>query len=96
MAELTTTLPEQLFSVLQQGSFLLLNTLDCDTGSPAVNAISWVYAVNRGTIRFAVDQRSRIVDNVRRSPQVSLSYMGMGSVHAISGTARIKKSLGSM
>lgn len=89
MAELITALPEQLFTVLQREKFLLLNTLDVETGAPGVHAISWIYAKDPATLRFAVDARSRIVSNLQRHPRVSLSFIGAGSVHAIYGTARI-------
>jgi hypothetical protein len=87
MAELVTALPEQLFAALQKEKFLLLTTVDFESGAPAVNAISWVYAKDPGTIRFAIDQRSRIVTNIQKQPLVTLSYIGSGSVHAISGNA---------
>lgn len=88
MAELVTTLPEQLFSVLQKEKFLLLSTVDYETGAPSVNAISWVYAKDPNTIRFAVDQRSRIVTSIQHQPLVNLTYIGSGSVHAITGSAK--------
>jgi hypothetical protein len=88
MAELITTLPEQLFSVLQREKFLLLSTIDFESGAPSMNAISWVYAKDPSTIRFAVDQRSRIVSNLQHQSLVNLTYIGSGSVHAITGTAK--------
>ncbi|MCD1261532.1 pyridoxamine 5'-phosphate oxidase family protein [Paenibacillus athensensis] len=89
MAELITALPEQLFSVLQKEKFMLLNTLDATTGAPSVHAISWVYAKDPSTLRFAVDARSRIVSNLQQFASVSLSYIGAGSVHVVSGRARM-------
>ncbi|MBP1992819.1 pyridoxamine 5'-phosphate oxidase family protein [Paenibacillus eucommiae] len=89
MAELITELSNPLFAVLQKEKFLLLSTLDYETGAPCVNAISWVYAKDSKTIRFAVDQRSRIAANLLANHQVTLSFIGAGSVHAISGTANI-------
>jgi hypothetical protein len=89
MAELVTALPEPLFSVLQREKFLLLNTLDYETGAPSVHAISWVYAKDPATIRFAIDQSSRILTNLTSNPLTSLSFIGAGSVYAIYGTARV-------
>ncbi|MFD0692775.1 hypothetical protein ACFQZT_01580 [Paenibacillus sp. GCM10027628] len=66
MAELITALPEQLYSVLQREKFLLLSTLDVETGAPNVHAISWIYAKDLATLRFAVDARSRIVSNLQK------------------------------
>jgi hypothetical protein len=89
MAELFTSLPEPLFSVLQREKFLLLNTLDFETGAPSVHAVSWVYAKDQATIRFAIDQRSRIMTNILENPLVTLSFIGAGSVYAIYGSARV-------
>lgn len=41
------------------------------------------------SIRFAVDQRSRIVENIRRNPGVVLTIMANGSVFSISGAGEI-------
>ncbi|NHN30907.1 pyridoxamine 5'-phosphate oxidase family protein [Paenibacillus agricola] len=89
MAETITALPEPLFAALQQDSFALLSTIDFETGAPSMNAISWLYATELGTVRFAVDQRSRILNNLKSNPLLSLTYVGVGSVHAIYGSARI-------
>jgi hypothetical protein len=89
MAETITALPEPLFAALQKESFALLSTIDFETGAPCMNAISWLYAADPGTVRFAVDQRSRIVSNLKNNPLVNLTYVGVGSVHAIYGNARI-------
>lgn len=88
MAETLTALPEQLFAILQKESFALLSTIDHESGAPTMNAISWLYAKDDTTIRFAVDQRSRIVTNVSKNPLVNLTFIGAGSVHAIYGSAR--------
>jgi hypothetical protein len=87
LSEPLTALPLPLFTSMQSDLFLVLNTIDHETHAPSVNAISWVYANNPETIRFAIDSRSRIVLNIRQHQQVSLTYIGHGTVYAISGTA---------
>jgi hypothetical protein len=89
MSELNTALPEPLFSFLQREKLLLLNTLDHETGAPSVHALSWVYAKDTQTIRFAVDQSSRILTNIASNPLTALSFIGAGSVFAIYGSARV-------
>lgn len=89
MAETVTALNEQLFSILQKEAFVILNTTDAETGAPAVNAISWVYAKDPGTIRFAVDGRSRIIANVKANPHAAVSLFAAGSFHAVYGEARL-------
>jgi hypothetical protein len=86
MAETIKALSDALFSKLQKESFVLLSTNDAETGAPNINAISWVYAVTPERIRFALDQRSRIVRNLKANASAILTYIGNGSVHAIYGT----------
>lgn len=89
MAELLTALPETLFEELQKEKFVLLATVDAETNSPQMNAISWVYAVSPTRIRFAVDKRSRIIANLQANRFVSLSFFGSGSFHTATGNAVI-------
>lgn len=89
MAETIPALSEQLFSRLQKENLVLLATIDAETGSPSVSAISWVYAVSPTQVRFAIDQRSRIVANVKSHPQVTLTVFGEGTVNALYGTASV-------
>ncbi len=92
MSDLTESLialPMPLFSSMQSELFLVLHTIDCETGAPSVNAISWVYAKEPAKIRFAVDARSRILTNIRQHDQASFTYIGQGTVYAISGKAKV-------
>lgn len=89
MAETVTALNEQLLEILQKETFVILNTVDAETGAPAVNAISWVYAKDEGTIRFAVDGRSRIIANVKANLKVAVSLFAAGTFHAVYGDARL-------
>lgn len=93
MAEPLKQLSDELFPLLQKERFLLLSTLDAETGGPNVSAISWTYAPNPETIRFAVDNRSRILNNIRAHNQVVLTLFGAGSVYAVSGMANIQTEL---
>ena len=51
---------------------MLLSTIDFETGGPNVSAISWVFAKDKHTILFAVDNRSRIVQNIQSNQKLSL------------------------
>lgn len=88
MAETMRVLSEPLYAALQKEPFVLLSTTDFETGSPSMNAVSWLYAKDPGTLRFAVDQRSRIVTNLKKHELVNVTYIGQGSVHAIYGQTR--------
>jgi predicted pyridoxine 5'-phosphate oxidase superfamily flavin-nucleotide-binding protein len=90
MAETVShSLNEQLLPLLQKERFVLLSTIDKDTGAPNVSAISWVYAPNESKVRFAVDQRSRILENINQNSKVILSVIGSGSVFSIAGDASV-------
>jgi hypothetical protein len=89
MAEPVTALSEQLMNHFSEEKLALLSTIDAETGVPSQNAISWVHAVSDGKIRFAVDQRSRIVTNVKNNPLASISVFAGGSIYAISGRVHV-------
>jgi hypothetical protein len=91
MSEIVTVLSPKLISQLQQESLVLLSTIDSEFGGPVTNAISWVYAPDEKTVRFAVDGRSRIVANVRANGLANVSLFADGSVHAVYGKARVVK-----
>lgn len=89
MTETDRHLSEPLLSALREESLVLLSTIDYETGAPNVSAISWVYAMDSETIRFAVDRRSRIVPNIQGQGAVVMTLLTNGTVNAISGNARI-------
>jgi nitroimidazol reductase NimA-like FMN-containing flavoprotein (pyridoxamine 5'-phosphate oxidase superfamily) len=90
MAEtVANSLNEQLFPLLQKERFVLLSTIDKDTGAPNVSAVSWVFAPNQSTVVFAVDNRSRMVANINQNAKVTLTLIGAGSVFSIAGEAKI-------
>jgi hypothetical protein len=84
----STLLPE-LFDVLQKEHYVLIATIDHEYGGPNVNAISWVYAKNDKTVLFALDQRSRILSNIKADNQVIITLITNGSTYSISGKAKV-------
>lgn len=89
MAEVLTSLPETMFDQLQHENFVLLHTVDAESGGPTSSAISWIYAVDRGKLRFALDGRSRLIANLQANPEISITLFGGGSVHAVYGRASV-------
>ncbi|CAH1213933.1 hypothetical protein PAECIP111893_03738 [Paenibacillus plantiphilus] len=89
MTEPVTTLSEDLFSQLQKESFVLLHTTDVDSSSPTSSAISWVYAPNDSTLRFAIDGRSRLSANMSAHAGVSVTVFAPGTVQTIYGRAKL-------
>ncbi len=89
MSEAVTQLTETLFNQLQSETFALLATVDAETNGPTSTAISWLYASNPGTLRFAVDHRSRLVHNILNNPKVTLTIFGGEKVYAVNGAAKV-------
>ncbi|KIL34630.1 hypothetical protein SD71_18520 [Cohnella kolymensis] len=89
MAETITALTETLYNQLQKENFVLLHTVDAETGGPTSSAISWIYAADAVRLRFALDGRSRLVANLKANPEVSVTLFAAGSVHVVYGKARI-------
>lgn len=91
MSEAVAQLNETLLSMLQSETFVLLNTVDAESGGPTSTAISWIYAVSPSTVRLAVDHRSRLVNNMKVNPLVTVTVFGEGTVYAINGNAVVKQ-----
>jgi len=89
MSEVVTVLSPELISHLQQETLVLLSTIDAENGGPVTSAISWVYAPNERTVRFAIDRRSRLVANVKANERVNVTLFAQGTVQAIYGKARV-------
>ncbi|WP_438351643.1 pyridoxamine 5'-phosphate oxidase family protein [Paenibacillus sp. FA6] len=89
MSESVTQMTDTLLSQLKSETFVLLNTIDVETGGPTSSAISWIYALNASTLRLAIDHRSRLVENIRNNPLVTITVFADGKVHAINGRASI-------
>ncbi|HHY73898.1 MAG TPA: hypothetical protein GX497_11930 [Bacillus bacterium] len=84
-------LTDDLFPILQKERFATIATIDFETKGPNVNAISWAYAPNEHTIYFAVDNRSRIVENIKNNQKVVLTTIANGTTYSISGDAQVKE-----
>lgn len=80
---------QPLIDYLQKERLVLLATIDHETGAPNVSAISWVYAKNETTVLFSVDNRSRIVQNIKQNGKIVLNLMANESTYSISGDAKI-------
>ncbi|MCM3160350.1 pyridoxamine 5'-phosphate oxidase family protein [Metabacillus litoralis] len=81
---------EPLFNALQQERYVTLATIDYETGSPNISAISWVFAPETNRIFLAIDQRSRIIDNIKKHPAVVLNLIANESTYSINGNAHLK------
>lgn len=89
--EVEQKLIEPLFKELQKERFVTIATVDFETGGPNVSAISWVLAKDDQTIYFAVDLRSRIIQNLNRNHQAVINLIANESTYSIQGEASIKQ-----
>ncbi|PLS06411.1 pyridoxamine 5'-phosphate oxidase family protein [Neobacillus cucumis] len=82
---------QPLFDELQKERFVTLATVDYETGGPNVSAISWVLAKDESTIYFAVDNRSRILENINKNNKVVINLIANESTYSIQGEASLKE-----
>ncbi|MFK9092281.1 pyridoxamine 5'-phosphate oxidase family protein [Bacillus salipaludis] len=80
-----------LYDEMQKERFVTLATVDHETGGPNVSAISWVLAKDDSTIYFAVDNRSRILENMNKNNKVVINLIANESTYSIQGEARVKE-----
>ncbi len=80
-----------LYDELQKERFVTLATVDYETGGPNVSAISWILAIDEKTIYFAVDNKSRIIQNIRNNNKVVINLIANESTYSIQGEASLKE-----
>lgn len=80
-----------LFDELQKERFVTIATIDHETGGPNISAISWLLAKDESTIYFAVDNRSRIVQNIKGKSEVAINVIANETTYAINGNADVKQ-----
>lgn len=76
---------------LQKERFVTLATIDHESAGPNVSAISWLLAKDDQTIYFAVDNRSRIIANIKNNDKAVINLIANESTYSISGTASVLK-----
>jgi uncharacterized pyridoxamine 5'-phosphate oxidase family protein len=82
---------QPLFEELQKERFVTIATVDHESGAPSVSAISWVLAKDEKTIYFAVDNRSRIIQNIQHNNLTVINLIANESTYSIQGTAAVKQ-----
>jgi uncharacterized pyridoxamine 5'-phosphate oxidase family protein len=80
-----------LFDEMQKERFVTLATVDHETSGPNVSAISWVLAKDEETVYFSVDNRSRIIENIKSNNKAVINLIANESTYSISGTASVKQ-----
>ncbi len=80
-----------LYDVMQKERFVTVATIDHETSGPNVSAISWVLAKDDSTIYFAVDNRSRIIENINKNNKIVINLIANESTYSIQGEAILKE-----
>ncbi|KIL44750.1 pyridoxamine 5'-phosphate oxidase family protein [Jeotgalibacillus soli] len=78
------------YEELLHEQFVLLSTIDFETGGSNVSAISWVHSKDEKIILLAVDYRSRIIKNIKKQPLATLTIITHEMTFSISGTAKAR------
>lgn len=81
---------EPLLKELQKECLVTLATIDYETGGPNTSTISWIYAKDDKTIRFAVESRSRIVENIQKNRLIAIHLIANESAYSITGEATVR------
>jgi len=81
-------LTDELVSYLQGERIVTVSSIDAENGSPNVLCISWMIAKDNGTLRLAIDGRSKFLQNIEKDNRVTVTVFGLGSAYAIVGQAR--------
>lgn len=80
-----------IYDELQKERFVTIATIDFESGGPNVSAVSWILAKDDNTIYFAVDNRSRIIQNINQNDQLVINLIANESTYSISGSATVKQ-----
>ncbi|WP_257350600.1 pyridoxamine 5'-phosphate oxidase family protein [Pseudalkalibacillus decolorationis] len=86
-----TLLNDSLFKLLQKECFVIVSTSDPNENTPYVNAISWVYAPDVETILFAVDTKSKAVQNIKDNKQIAITLFADETTSIINGNATVHR-----
>jgi hypothetical protein len=84
-----TILTAEQMALINSDTLILLSTMDKETATPSISAISWVKAVSEDRVRFSVTNKSRIIANIKENPRITLCMIGLETVYSIVGTCSI-------
>lgn len=90
MSKVLTELTPEMVEALQGKSIVLLNVVEKESGGIYSTALSWVFAVNATTIRFAIDAKSDFIKIIEQDPAVLMNFVAQESVFSVTGKASVK------
>lgn len=89
-AKVETQLTAEMVNYLQGNTVVFLSAVEPESRNIYTTALSWVYAVDEKTIRFAIDSKSDFIAIIDQDPRVVLNFIGLESSFSISGEAKVK------
>lgn len=89
MIKTSEALAEDMISLLQGKSLVTMQLYDSNEKKVISSALSWLYAMDAHTIRFAIDSKSYLLSLIEQDPSITLNVIGLESVYSISGEAQI-------
>ncbi|MED0716099.1 hypothetical protein, partial [Aeribacillus composti] len=90
MKGLESTSTHEIEDLLQGQTLVFCHVYSKSLGKILSSALSWVFAIDSKTIRFAVDCKSKIVEAVSDQSEVTLCFIGNESVYSLSGCSNVK------
>jgi hypothetical protein len=90
MKTVESALSQEMEDLLQGQTLVFCHTYSKSLGKVIATALSWVFAIDSKTVRFAVDCKSKIVEAVNDDSEITLSFIEHESVYSISGPARVR------
>ena len=90
MKTVETNLSQEMEELLQGQTLVLCHTYSKSLGKVISTALSWVFAIDSKTVRFALDFKSKIVEAVNDKSEITLSFVGSESVYSLSGPSRVR------
>jgi hypothetical protein len=90
MKTVESTLNHEMEELLQGQSLVFCHTYSKSLGKVISTALSWVFAIDNKTVRFAVDCKSKIVEAIHDQSEITLSFIGDESVYSLSGRSKVR------
>ncbi|UFJ41395.1 pyridoxamine 5'-phosphate oxidase family protein [Brevibacillus humidisoli] len=90
MSKPTNELSPQLIEALQGQTVVFVNVIEPESKKVYTSALSWVFATDDKTIRFAIDTKSEMVAILEKDPKITLSFIADESAYAVYGNATVK------
>ena len=90
MKTVESNLTQEMEELLQGQTLVFCHTYSKSLGKIISTALSWVFAIDSKTVRFAVDCKSKIVEAVNDQSEITLSFVGNGSIYSLSGPSKVR------